>query len=171
MIAEEEGLKNRLLKSIESCQEELRVLYSELQLPPFEVQSLWICRFVCFLTATSPLSLFVMCRAEEEEEGCTMLQMEKNSRTRLEVMKEHKRQRMEELKGLVAKDQELCGIMCTTPFAIDHNSVPSLQTLKNYHAYLDDLTKEKVNFSQLFNSYSTRLLRCNQMWLVTGAAS
>lgn len=39
MIAEEEGLKNRLLKSIESCQEDLRVLYSELQLPPFEVQS------------------------------------------------------------------------------------------------------------------------------------
>lgn len=39
MIAEEEGLKNRLMKSIEACQEDLRVLYSELQLPPFEVQS------------------------------------------------------------------------------------------------------------------------------------
>lgn len=39
MIAEEEGLKNRLVKSIEACQEDLRVLYSELQLPPFEVQS------------------------------------------------------------------------------------------------------------------------------------
>lgn len=48
MIAEEEGLKNRLLKSIESCQEDLRVLYSELQLPPFEVQSsldLWVPSF------------------------------------------------------------------------------------------------------------------------------
>lgn len=40
MIAEEEELKNRLLKSIESCQEELKVLCSELQLPTFEVQSL-----------------------------------------------------------------------------------------------------------------------------------
>lgn len=81
---------------------------------------------------------------EEEEEGCTMLQMEKNSRTRLEVMKEHRRQRVEELKGLIAKDQELCGIMCTTPFVLDHSSVPSLQDLKNYHAYLDNWTKEKV---------------------------
>lgn len=80
----------------------------------------------------------------KEEEGCTMLQMEKNSRTRLEVMKEHKRQRMEELKGLIAKDRELCGIMCTTPFCIDEDSVPSLEQLKTYHAYLDDLTKEKV---------------------------
>lgn len=87
----------------------------------------------------------------EEEEGCTMLQMEKNSRTRLEVMKEHKKQRMEELKGLIAKDRELCGIMCTKPFGIDHDSVPSLQQLKNYHAYLDDLNKEKVPVTFYFS--------------------
>lgn len=40
MIAEEEELKERLLKNIESCVKELRVLYDELQLPPFEVWSL-----------------------------------------------------------------------------------------------------------------------------------
>lgn len=40
MIAEEEELKDRLLKNIESCVKELRVLYDELQLPPFEVWSL-----------------------------------------------------------------------------------------------------------------------------------
>lgn len=131
MIAEEEGLKNRLVKSIEACQEDLRVLYSELQLPPFE-----------------------------EEEGCTMLQMEKNSRTRLEVMKEHKRQRMEELKGLIAKDQELCGILCTAPFGIDHNSVPSLQALKNYHAYLDNLTKEKERRHEEFVSTKKEIIAC-----------
>lgn len=73
-----------------------------------------------------------------------MLQMEKNSRTRLEVMKEHKKQRMEELRGLVAKDRELCGIMCTSPFGIDQDAVPSLQQLKTYHTYLDNLTKEKA---------------------------
>lgn len=114
MIAEEEELKKRLMKSIESAREELSQLCTELQLPPFE-----------------------------EEEGCTMLQMEKNSRTRLEVMMEHKKQRMEEIKGLTAKDRELCDIMCTTPFSIDHNSVPSLKQLEAYRAYLDDLTKEK----------------------------
>lgn len=73
-----------------------------------------------------------------------MLQMEKNNRTRLEVMKEHKKKRMEELKGLIAKDRELCRVICTSPFSIDQDSVPSLQQLKTYRAYLDDLTKEKV---------------------------
>ncbi len=73
-----------------------------------------------------------------------MLQMEKNSRTRLEVMKEHKKQRMDELKDLIGKDHELSDIMCTTPFCIDQDSIPSLQQLETYRAYLDDLTKEKV---------------------------
>lgn len=151
MIAEEEELKNRLLKSIESCQEELKILCSELQLPPFEVQSLEGVYLLIFIFSYARLFADMFGRVEEEEEGCTMLQMEKNSRTRLEVMKEHKKQRMEELKGLIAKDRELCGIMCTKPFGIEHDSVPSLQQLKNYHAYLDDLNKEKVpvtfNFS------------------------
>lgn len=80
----------------------------------------------------------------KEEEGCTVLQMEKNNRTRLEVMKEHKKKRMEELKNLISKDRELCRIICTTPFSIDQDSVPSLQQLKAYQAYLEDLTKEKV---------------------------
>lgn len=73
-----------------------------------------------------------------------MLQMEKNCRTHLEVMKEHKKQRMEELKGLVVKDRELCDVMCTSPFCINQDSVPSLTQLESYRAYLDDLTKEKV---------------------------
>lgn len=81
-----------------------------------------------------------------------MLQLEKNSRTRLELMKEHKKQRMEELRGLVSKDQELCEILCTSPFSIDHSSVPSLEQLETYKAYLDDLTKEKVMIVLLFFS-------------------
>lgn len=79
-----------------------------------------------------------------------MLQMEKNSRIYLEEMKEHKKQRMEELRGLVAKDRELCGIMCTSPFGIDQDAVPSLQQLETYHTYLDNLTKEKVLLFHLF---------------------
>ncbi|XP_034540986.1 protein regulator of cytokinesis 1-like isoform X2 [Notolabrus celidotus] len=131
MIAEEEELKKRLLKNIESYLKELRQLCDELQLPAFE-----------------------------EEEGCTMLQMEKNSRTRLEVMKEHKRQRMEELQGLVSKDRELCDIMCTTPFCIDHDSIPSLTQLESYHAYLNDLTKEKENRHDEFVSVKREIGTC-----------
>ncbi|GAA6221475.1 protein regulator of cytokinesis 1-like isoform X2 [Lates japonicus] len=129
MIAEEEELKKRLVKSIESCLKELNHLCTELQLPPFE-----------------------------EEEGCTMLQMEKNSRTRLEVMKEHKKQRMEELKGLIVKDRELCDIMCTTPFCIDQDSIPSLKQLETYHAYLDDLTKEKERRHDEFVSVKKEII-------------
>ncbi|XP_042352314.1 protein regulator of cytokinesis 1-like [Plectropomus leopardus] len=131
MIAEEEELKKRLLKSIQSCHKELNHLCSELQLPPFE-----------------------------EEDGCTMLQMEKNSRTRLEVMKEHKKQRMDELKGLVGKDRELCDIMCTTPFCIDQESVPSLKQLEAYRAYLDDLTKEKERRHDEFVSVKKEIIAC-----------
>ncbi|XP_036963400.1 protein regulator of cytokinesis 1-like isoform X2 [Acanthopagrus latus] len=131
MIAEEEELKKRLLKNIEACIKELKSLCSELQLPPFE-----------------------------EVEGCTMLQMEKNSRTRLELMQEHKKQRMEELKGLISKDTELCGILCTTPFCIDQNSIPSLQQLKTYHAYLDDLTKEKERRHDEFVSVKKEIIVC-----------
>ncbi|XP_068578571.1 protein regulator of cytokinesis 1-like isoform X2 [Cebidichthys violaceus] len=113
LIKEEEERKNRLMKSIESCIKELNNLCSELQLPLYK------------------------------EDGCSMLQREKNSSTHLEVMKEHKKKRMEALKGLVAKDRELCDILCTTPFCIGHDSIPSLKQLETYHAYLDDLTKEK----------------------------
>ncbi|XP_074534446.1 protein regulator of cytokinesis 1-like isoform X2 [Halichoeres trimaculatus] len=131
MIAEEEELKKRLLESIESCLKELRHLSSELQLPPFE-----------------------------EEDGCTMLQMEKNNRKRLEVMKENKRQRMGELQGLISKDRELCDIMCTTPFCIDHDSVPSLDQLESYHAYINDLTKEKECRRGEFVSLKKEIAAC-----------
>ncbi|XP_041794316.1 protein regulator of cytokinesis 1-like [Chelmon rostratus] len=131
MISEEEELKKRLLKSIESCLKELNDLCRELQLPPFE-----------------------------EEDGCTMLQMEKNTRTRLEAMKEHKRQRMQELKGLIGKDRELCDIMCTTPFSIDQDSIPSLQQLETYRTYLDDLTKEKECRHDEFVSIKRDIIAC-----------
>ncbi|XP_033490185.2 protein regulator of cytokinesis 1-like isoform X3 [Epinephelus lanceolatus] len=131
MIAEEEELKKRLLKSIQSCLKELNHLCSELQMPPFE-----------------------------EEDGCTMLQMEKNSRTHLEVMKEHKKQRMDELKGLIGKDRELCDIMCTTPFCIDPDSIPSLTQLETYRTYLDDLTKEKERRHNEFVSLKKEIVVC-----------
>ncbi|TKS73563.1 Protein regulator of cytokinesis 1 [Collichthys lucidus] len=131
MIAEEEELKRRLLKRIEDYLKELNTLCMELQMPPFK-----------------------------EEDGCTMLQMEKNSRTRLEVLKERKKQRLEELKSLVCKDRELCNIMCTTQFGIDTDSVPSVQQLEKYRAYLDDLTKEKERRHDDFVSIKKEIIVC-----------
>uniref|UniRef100_A0A3Q3IV50 Protein regulator of cytokinesis 1a n=2 Tax=Monopterus albus TaxID=43700 RepID=A0A3Q3IV50_MONAL len=131
MIDEEEALKEKLEKNIEINHKELSKLCSELQLPPFE-----------------------------QEVGHTMLQKEKNSRTHLEVMKEHRRQRMEELKDLAVKDRKLCDIMCTTPFSIDHDAVPSLKQLEKYHAYIDDLTKEKDRCHDEFMSIKKDIVVC-----------
>ncbi|KAM9375381.1 protein regulator of cytokinesis 1-like [Pholidichthys leucotaenia] len=131
MIAEEEELKKRLLKNIEINRKELNKLCNELQLPLFE-----------------------------EEDSCSMLQMEKNSRTRLEVMMEHKKQRMEELTDLTAKDRELCDLMCTTPFCIDKESVPSLKQLEMYRAYIEDLTKEKECRHDEFVSIKKEIIVC-----------
>ncbi|XP_034032076.1 protein regulator of cytokinesis 1-like isoform X2 [Thalassophryne amazonica] len=114
MISEEEQLKTRLLKSIDTCRKELVKLCAELELPP-----------------------------SEEEDGCSILQLEKHNRTQVELMMEHKKQRLGELKDLISKDQELCDTMCTTPFNIDKDSVPSVSQLETYRAHLDDLTKEK----------------------------
>uniref|UniRef100_A0A8C0EFE0 Protein regulator of cytokinesis 1 n=1 Tax=Bubo bubo TaxID=30461 RepID=A0A8C0EFE0_BUBBB len=101
MVAEEESLKERLLKSIALCRKELDTLCRELQLDPFEEES-------------------------------TILQMEKNLRTRVEVMLKQKRDRKHELKTLQEQDRDLCDILCTTPFCIDSNAVPSLEDLDRY---------------------------------------
>ncbi|CAB1331844.1 unnamed protein product, partial [Coregonus sp. 'balchen'] len=90
MIAEEDSLRKRLMSSIESCRKELDVLCTELQLSPFE-----------------------------EDEGRTMLQLEKDIRSRLEVTMKQKSQRVKELKTLSEQDRELCDIMCSVPFCID----------------------------------------------------
>ncbi|XP_071752769.1 protein regulator of cytokinesis 1-like isoform X1 [Centroberyx gerrardi] len=131
MIAEEETLKKRLQNSIETCRKELNDLTIELQMPPFE-----------------------------EEEGCSMLQLEKDSRTRLEVMRKHKQQRMEDLRALAVKDRELCDIMCSTPLCIDQESVPSQEQLQTYRSYLDDLTKEKERRHDEFVGIKKQIILC-----------
>ncbi|NXV83894.1 PRC1 regulator, partial [Atlantisia rogersi] len=114
MVAEEESLKQRLLQSIALCRKELDTLCKELQLDPFE--------------------------AEEET---TVLQMEKNLRTRVEVLLKQKEDRKQELKTLKEQDQDLCDILCETPFCIDSNAVPSLEDLDRYRHHLASLTAEK----------------------------
>lgn len=71
--------------------------------------------------------------------------MEKNLRTRVEVMLKQKRDRKQELKTLQEQDRDLCDILCTTPFCIDGNAVPSLEDLDRYRRHLASLTAEKVS--------------------------
>ncbi|NWH41964.1 PRC1 regulator, partial [Chloropsis hardwickii] len=114
MVAEEESLKERLLKSIALCRKELDTLCRELQLGPFET-----------------------------EEESTILQMEKNLRTCVEVLQKQKRDRKQELKALQEQDQALCDILCTALFSIDTGSVPSLDELDRYRRHVASLNALK----------------------------
>ncbi|NXE16995.1 PRC1 regulator, partial [Lophotis ruficrista] len=129
MVAEEESLKERLLKSIALCRKELDTLCRELQLDPFE-----------------------------EDEESTILQMEKNLRTRVEVLLKQKRDRKQELKTLREQDQELCDILCTTPFCIDSNAVPSLEDLDRYRRHVASLAAEKEQRREEFVSRKRQII-------------
>ncbi|XP_018620540.1 protein regulator of cytokinesis 1-like isoform X2 [Scleropages formosus] len=131
MIAEEENLRKRLMSSIEMCRKELDSLCGELHLPPFE-----------------------------EEEGSTMLQLEKDIRTRLEVMMKQKSQRMQELKTLQEQDQELCDILCTSSYSIDYNVVPTLEELETFRKHIAGLTAEKERRHKEFVGIKKQIILC-----------
>ncbi|OWK09059.1 PRC1 [Cervus elaphus hippelaphus] len=106
MIAEEESLKERLIKSIAVCQKELNTLCSELNVEPFH-----------------------------EEGETTILQLEKDLRTQVELRRKQKKERKQELKILQEQDQELCEILCMPHYEIDSTSVPSLEELNQFRQH------------------------------------
>ncbi|NXR54810.1 PRC1 regulator, partial [Hippolais icterina] len=131
MVAEEEGLRERLLKSIALCRKELDVLCNELQLGSFEI-----------------------------ENECTILQMEKNLRTHVEVLQKQKQDRKQELKALQEQDRDLSDILCTDLFSIDTARVPSLEDLECYRHHVASLKtlKEKRREEFVANKYQIILL-------------
>ncbi|XP_016322317.1 protein regulator of cytokinesis 1-like isoform X2 [Sinocyclocheilus anshuiensis] len=114
MIAEEEGLKKRLLISIEACRKEVTSLCSELQVQECQ-----------------------------EEDGLTMLQLEKDLRTQVKMMLKEKSARQSELKSLIQQDQDLCDILCDDLFPIHPERVPSQQQLQNYRQHINTRNQER----------------------------
>ncbi|XP_069840326.1 protein regulator of cytokinesis 1 isoform X2 [Dendropsophus ebraccatus] len=131
MIEEEENLKDRLLKSIDICRKELNTLCEELHLPPFE-----------------------------EDEENTILQLEKDLRTRVEVMLKQKKERMQELKLLKQRDQDLCDILCSPPYYIDSHRVPSLDELDQFRRHLATLSAEKEQREAEFVKTKKQIILC-----------
>uniref|UniRef100_A0A3Q0S4R7 Protein regulator of cytokinesis 1b n=1 Tax=Amphilophus citrinellus TaxID=61819 RepID=A0A3Q0S4R7_AMPCI len=115
MIQEEESLRKRLIVSIQTCKTEMEKLCLELQLSVFEVTA-----------------------------GVSMLQQEKNIRTQVEALMKEKAQRMQQLKALLEQDQDLCDILCSMPYGIAPDSVPSLETLDNFRQHIANQNEEKV---------------------------
>uniref|UniRef100_A0A9J7XKN5 Protein regulator of cytokinesis 1a n=2 Tax=Cyprinus carpio TaxID=7962 RepID=A0A9J7XKN5_CYPCA len=114
MIAEEEGLKKRLQNSIETCRKEVTSLCNELQVQECQ-----------------------------EEDGLTMLQLEKDLRTQAKMMLKEKSARQSELKSLIQQDQDLCDILCDDLFPIHPERVPSQQQLQNYRQHINARNQEK----------------------------
>ncbi|XP_053573684.1 protein regulator of cytokinesis 1 isoform X3 [Bombina bombina] len=131
MIEEEENLRERLLKSIAVCRKELDTLCLELRLAPFE-----------------------------EDEDSTILQLEKDLRTRVEVMLKQKKERMQELKSLKERDNDLCDILCATPFYIETTCVPSLEELDQFRRHLAGLSAEKVRREAEFVNTKKQIILC-----------
>ncbi|XP_071345677.1 protein regulator of cytokinesis 1b isoform X2 [Trachinotus anak] len=115
MIKEEESLRKRLISSIQTCRTEMEKLCLELQLSVFE-----------------------------EEEGISMLQQEKNIRTQMEALEKEKTRRMQQLKALLEQDQDLCDILCSMPYGITPDSVPSLEQLENFSQHITNQNAEKA---------------------------
>lgn len=86
---------------------------------------------------------FLVFSFPQEDEDCTILQLEKDMRTRVEVMLKQKKERIQELKQLKQRDQELCDILCMSPYFID-SQVPSLDELDQFRRHLASLCAEKV---------------------------
>ncbi|XP_036271450.1 protein regulator of cytokinesis 1 isoform X2 [Pipistrellus kuhlii] len=131
MIAEEESLKERLIKSIGNCQKELAVLCSELHVEPFQ-----------------------------EEGEPTILQLEKDLRTQVELMRKQKKDRKRELKLLTEQDQELCEVLCVPPYDIDSDAVPSLEELNQFRQHLATLRETKASRREEFVTIKRQIILC-----------
>ncbi|XP_010209403.1 PREDICTED: protein regulator of cytokinesis 1 [Tinamus guttatus] len=131
MIKEEEELKERLLNSIATHRKAADTLCRELQLEPIQV-----------------------------EEESTLLQLEKCLRTRAEALLEEMEDRKRELNALQEQDQDLCRTLCTTPFCIDSNAVPSLEKLECYRNHLASLAAEKERRQEVFVSIKRQIILC-----------
>ncbi|XP_012588179.1 PREDICTED: protein regulator of cytokinesis 1 isoform X2 [Condylura cristata] len=131
MIAEEESLKERLIKSISVCQKELNTLCSELHVEPFQ-----------------------------EEGETTILQLEKDLRTQVELMRRQKKERKQELKLLQEQDQELCEILCMPHYDIDCAPVPTLEELGRFRQHLKTLRETKASRREEFVSTKKQIILC-----------
>ncbi|XP_043917057.1 protein regulator of cytokinesis 1-like isoform X2 [Protopterus annectens] len=115
MIKEEENLQERLEKSIQYCERELKVLSQQLSM---ELPTI--------------------------DENQTILQKEKNLSVLLEYYASEKDERMSELKQLKEQEEELCNDICSTPYYIPTGSIPTRQQLDELKQYIKELSEEKA---------------------------
>ncbi|XP_032415934.1 protein regulator of cytokinesis 1b isoform X1 [Xiphophorus hellerii] len=129
MVKEEESLKKRLVSSIQTCRTEMEKLCLELQIPVFE-----------------------------EEDGISMLQQEKNIRTEVEALMTERNQRMQQLKALLDQDQDLCDVLCSMPYGVAADCVPSLEQLENFQQHIAQQNEEKARRYSEFTELKKQII-------------
>ena len=78
--------------------------------------------------------------------GLTVLQVEKELRSRIDHLKKEKHERLKILKTLKEEEQTLCDALCMTPYYIQSNTTPSGEQLETLRQHITKLTGEKVSF-------------------------
>ncbi|NP_001279905.1 protein regulator of cytokinesis 1-like [Callorhinchus milii] len=130
MIHEEEFMKGQLEESIENSQKELKILCSELERDPYEV-----------------------------DENITILQLEKELRNKLEILTKEKNVRLEECKSLQDEDQAICTDICKTPYYIPTGKVPSFQQVKELKEHIMYISKEKERRQDIFLGLKQKIIK------------
>ena len=77
-------------------------------------------------------------------EHLSMVQREKELRTKLENLNREKHERVKKLKQLREEDERLCQALCSTPLYVPSNIVPSREQLQELEAHVKGLLAEKV---------------------------
>ncbi|XP_057700793.1 protein regulator of cytokinesis 1-like isoform X1 [Corythoichthys intestinalis] len=131
MIKEEESLRNRVMSSIQDSKNKLEKLCLDLQIP-----------------------------IHQDEVGLTMLQQENSLRTQVEGLLTEKTSRMQQLKALREQDQELCDILCSIPFCISPDSVPSKDQLNSFEQHIANQNAEKANRYAEFMGLKKQIILC-----------
>ncbi|XP_048811668.1 protein regulator of cytokinesis 1 isoform X3 [Lagopus muta] len=131
MVAEEEHLKEQLLRSVAAYREEIDGLCAELRVEPFQT-----------------------------EEGSTILQTVKDLHSHVEVLLKQKKDRKQELQALQEQDKNLCDILCVSMFSIDDSAVPSLDELDRYRRHVASLSAEKERRQEEFVSIKRQVVLC-----------
>ncbi|PNI42915.1 PRC1 isoform 17, partial [Pan troglodytes] len=96
----------------------------------------------------------------KEEGETTILQLEKDLRTQVELMRKQKKERKQELKLLQEQDQELCEILCMPHYDIDSASVPSLEELNQFRQHVTTLRDTKASRREEFVSIKRQIILC-----------
>lgn len=130
MVNEETQLKKTMLESIDRYNTEISELTEQLSLPDFQLS----------------------------DDDMTVMQREKCLRLQLNKLKQEKRQRNQDLRDLQSVEQTLCDQLCSIPYYIPTNSIPSEQQLTELRHHIQSLKEEKQRRRDLFRSKKSEIV-------------